>query len=145
MPAGVFADTHYWLAIFNPKDQWHRAALIARDVLGDDVRIFTTDEVLTEFLNAVCEWGPTIRRNAIAVVEAIRADPNVTVVSSSPESLARGMRLFKRRPDKGYSLTDCISMECMRDKGLTRVLTNDRHFSQEGFLVLIHPLPTRRR
>ena len=40
------------------------------------------------------------------------------------------------RPDKGYSLTDCISMATMRKKGLTEVLTNDRHFEQEGFRAL---------
>jgi predicted nucleic acid-binding protein len=27
----VFADTHYWIALTNPKDQWHRDALAARE------------------------------------------------------------------------------------------------------------------
>lgn len=139
----MFADTHYWLAIFNPKDQWHRAALMARDTLRDDVRVFTTDEVLTEFLNAVCAQGRAIRESAVAFVETIRSNPNVTVLPSSSASLARGMRLFKRRPDKGYSLTDCISMETMRDKALSQVLTNDKHFTQELFTILIHQLSER--
>ncbi len=29
---------------------------------------------------------------------------------------------------KGYSLTDCISMQTMRREGLTEILTSDRHF-----------------
>jgi uncharacterized protein len=143
MARGVFADTHYWLAIFNPHDQWHPSARIQRAALGRSVRIFTTQEVLTEFLNAICEWGPHMRAQAIAMVEALRADRNVTVVPQSPESHQRGMHLFKRRADKGYSLTDCISMETMRDKGLMQVLTNDDHFTQEGFIVLIPRKPAR--
>jgi len=39
--------------------------------------------------------------------------------------------------DKGYSLTDCISMETMRHEGITDVLTNDAHFEQEGFRALL--------
>ena len=46
------------------------------------------------------------------------------------------MALYGARPDKGYSLVDCISMEAMRREGLTEVLTNDRHFEQEGFRTL---------
>jgi uncharacterized protein len=44
--------------------------------------------------------------------------------------------LYKDRPDKEYSLTDCISMQVMRREGLTEVLTNDHHFTQEGFRIL---------
>ena len=43
---------------------------------------------------------------------------------------------YEARPDKGYSLTDCISMQAMRREELTDVLTNDRHFEQEGFRAL---------
>ncbi len=47
-----------------------------------------------------------------------------------------GFDLYRARPDKGYSLTDCISMQIMRREGLTDALTNDRHFEQEGFRAL---------
>jgi len=47
-----------------------------------------------------------------------------------------GLDLYRARLDKGYSLTDCISMQIMRREGLTDVLTNDRHFEQEGFRAL---------
>jgi len=46
------------------------------------------------------------------------------------------MALYAARPDKGYSLTDCISMQTMRRKGLVEVFTNDLHFEQEGFRAL---------
>jgi len=58
------------------------------------------------------------------------------VVPQSRETFLSGMELYRQRPDKGYSLTDCISMQSMRQKGITAELTNDRHFEQEGFRAL---------
>ncbi|MEE8302175.1 MAG: hypothetical protein V3S24_07050 [Candidatus Tectomicrobia bacterium] len=46
-----------------------------------------------------------------------------------------GISLYESRLDKAYSLTDCISMQIMRRDGLIEGLTNDRHFTQEGFQV----------
>jgi hypothetical protein len=40
-------------------------------------------------------------------------------------------------PGKYYSLTDCISMNLMRGRGITEILTHDQHFTQEGFTILL--------
>ena len=48
-----------------------------------------------------------------------------------------GLAFYASRADKAYSLVDCISMLAMRQMGLTEVLTNDHHFTQEGFTILI--------
>jgi uncharacterized protein len=40
------------------------------------------------------------------------------------------------RRDKAYILPDCASMLAMRCEGIVEVLTNDHHFTQEGFRVL---------
>ena len=62
---------------------------------------------------------------------------------SSPKAMNHflsGFDLYASRPDKGYSHTDCISMQTMRREGLTQALTNDRHFEQEGFRALFRQL-----
>ena len=38
---------------------------------------------------------------------------------------------------KEYSLTDCISMNVMKTESINEILTNDHHFDQEGYDVLI--------
>lgn len=108
----------------------------ARDGLGS-VRLVTTDEVLTELLAALSAGGEHIRRQAVRMVKAILDNPNVKVVPQSRDSFLKGLQLYEQRPDKGYSLTDCISMTIMKTEGLAEVLTNDHHFAQEGFTVLI--------
>jgi len=38
-----------------------------------------------------------------------------------------------QRPDKRYSLTDCVSFVVMRERGIAEAFAFDRHFEQEGF------------
>jgi predicted nucleic acid-binding protein len=132
----VFADTSYWVALANPRDQWNSLAKEVTVGLGP-YRLFTTEEVLTEFLNFFAERGPVLRAAAIKVVQKIIQNPNVTVMPQTRESFNAGLQLYDKRQDKGYSLTDCISMERMREQRITEVLTADHHFEQDGFVVLM--------
>jgi len=77
-----------------------------------------------------------VRRQAGDNAVALLRNPRVKVIPQSRESFLAGIELYRARPDKGYSLTDCISMITMRREGLTEALTNDRHFEQEGFRAL---------
>ncbi|GAC1450093.1 MAG: PIN domain-containing protein [Isosphaeraceae bacterium] len=132
----VFVDTLYWIAITSRKDQWHRAAEKASRSLGG-CHLVTTDEVLIEVLNAFCEAGPSLRQEGIALIRDLFADPTVTVHPQSRQTITSGLALYEARPDKEYSLTDCISMVTMREEGITDVLTHDAHFAQEGFTSLL--------
>ncbi len=69
------------------------------------------------------------------VFAAIFASFHILPYSMQPSSLSRPMNLSML--DKAYSLTDCISMNAMRERGLTDILTNDHHFTQEGFHILL--------
>ena len=75
------------------------------------------------------------------MVEAIMNNPQVTVVPISRRTFIRSLALYKARPDKGYSLTDCSSMLLMRERRLSEALTTDRHFEQEGFVALLRTSP----
>ena len=48
-----------------------------------------------------------------------------------------GLELYLNRPDKDWSLTDCISFVVMEQEGLTEALTGDLHFEQAGFVALL--------
>jgi predicted nucleic acid-binding protein len=123
----VFADTFYWIALTVAADAAYPRA---RQVTAD---IVTIDEVLAEYLTFFAAGPEYMRRKAGINVKAILQDPTVRVIPQSRDSFLAGLDLYRARPDKGYSLTDCVSMETMRREGLTAVLTNDKHFEQEGF------------
>ena len=131
----VFADSHYWIAMVNPNDSWAKIAKAAKASLGE-VFIVTTDEVLTEFLAALSR-GEHMRKQAAKMVRAILENLNVKVIPQTRESFLKGLAFYENRSDKEYSMTDCISMNVMKAESLAEVLTNDRHFEQEGFTVLI--------
>lgn len=131
----LFADTFYWIALADFSDSAHQRALALTTERADSPLI-TTDEVLSEYLTFFATAPEVMRRKALTNAERILKHPGVRVVPQSRASFLSGMALYGSRPDKGYSLTDCISMQTMRMEGLTDVLTNDRHFEQEGFRAL---------
>ncbi len=139
MTAAVFADTFYWISLASPGDGAHGRAT-AFDLSPKRPAIVTTEEVLTEFLTFFGEKGAFLRTKAVAVARLIFADESIRLLPQTHRTFRDGFDLFANRPDKGYSLTDCISMQTMRQQGITGVLTDDRHFEQEGFQALFRDL-----
>ena len=131
----VFADTSFWIALMNEGDSAHHKAQALRLTLTSQT-IITSASVLTEYLNYFASWGHYFRDEASRNVHALLSNRRVSVEPETPASFLSGLELYKQRLDKGYSLTDCISMQIMYREGLTDVLTNDRHFEQEGFRAL---------
>jgi predicted nucleic acid-binding protein len=133
----AFADTAYWVATIDPRDQHHQAAHDARITLGQSILV-TTDEVLGELLTVFSKSGELMRQNAVKTVKTILANPNVEVIAQTRDGFLRALERYSSRKDKEYSYVDCSSMAAMEREGLTDVLTSDHHFTQEGFNVLIH-------
>lgn len=131
----VFVDALYWIAIVKRGDQYEQVARKARDQLGD-VRLVTTDGCLAEFLAALAR-GSHLRKAAAEMVRAIMSNANVRVVPQTRDSFLRALRRYEERLDKGYTLTDCMSMDVMEEEGIQEALTHDHHFVQEGFTALI--------
>ena len=52
-------------------------------------------------------------------------------------SFLTGLALYERRLDQGYSLTDRVSMTCMRRRRISHALTSDGHFPNESFSALL--------
>jgi predicted nucleic acid-binding protein len=135
MAAVFFADTFWWVALANPKDAWH-ARVLAWEAAHPHARVATTEEILSEVLTWFAGTGPAGRALASVVVRGILGDPSTQVLPQTSADFIAALTLDEARPDKGYSLTDCRSMLALRALGIAEVLTNDHHFTQEGFTVL---------
>jgi predicted nucleic acid-binding protein len=132
----AFVDTLYFVALFNSRDQWHARAHSASKLVAE-AKLITTEDVLVELLNFFSEYGEKARSGAVVHAERILSSANIDVIPQSHDAFVAGLTLYKARPDKGYSLTDYISMQVMRERGVSEILTHDDHFRQEGFTVLL--------
>ena len=129
-----FVDTWYLIALTDRFDANHALALRIEPITRGHALV-THDAVLTEYLTFFADAGSVTRQMAVRRVRAILEQPQWTVVRASDLFLF-AIDLYSRRPDKEYSLVDCMSMTLMRERGITQVLTNDHHFRQEGFTVV---------
>ena len=95
----------------------------------------TTMWVVTEVGNSM-RFSDDRRRFTRFVQQLLEA-PQMVAVPASDDWFRRGLVLFEQRPDKEWSLTDCISFEVMRERAITEALSADHHFEQAGFRILL--------
>ena len=133
----TFSDTSYFVAIINERDQLHKKAATLKDQLGETGILVKSESVLIETLNYFAEFNIYAKQLTLTFVQEILLNPSVEIVEQTNHVFHDGMKFYGERLDKGYSLTDCISMNICRERGITEILTNDHHFEQEGFRVLL--------
>jgi predicted nucleic acid-binding protein len=125
----VFADKYALIAWLNPRDAAHQAVAAYLDSFTG--RLVTTEWVLMEFADALAV--PAARATAVTFLQTVRDDPLFEVIGYDQAVFRAGFDLYATRPDKAWSLTDCISFAVMTERGLTDALTADHHFEQAGF------------
>jgi predicted nucleic acid-binding protein len=131
----VFADTGYWIALVNPRDQIHAKAVCVTQQFSS-ARILTSEMVLAEVLNSFSDAGPL--RHAIgSMVQRLRGNRDVIIVPQTSEQFESALRRYKQAADKSWSLTDCASFQVMEAERIQAALTHDQHFAQAGFETLL--------
>lgn len=129
----VFADTFYFVARLNRRDQHHERVLaFAR---GFRARLLTSDCVLMEVADALA--ASECRQRVREFILHLRGPAGCEIVPMSPDLLDRGLGLYHQHADKQWTLTDCVSFVIMRERELTGALTGDKHFEQAGFTALL--------
>lgn len=129
----VFADTYYYLALLVERDESHQLAMeVTRQFQG---QIVTTGWVLLEFANAVSKSRK--RHYYPSLLEDLKQSSQVKIIPPDETLFDEGTDLYRQRPDKDWSLTDCISFIVMEREGITEALTGDHHFEQAGFVSLL--------
>lgn len=133
----TFVDTGFFVALAQPQDALHsRANAWAAALTGS---LVLTDYVLWETVNRLSR--PANRPTVHALVQHVRGKSQYEVVPASGELFEAGLLLHAQRPDKEWTLTDCISFVLMEQRGLTRALTHDHHFEQAGLEALLRRDP----
>ncbi len=132
----VFADTAAFVALLIRRDKFYQSAnAIMAELSEKDTKLFTTEMALVELANALS--SVELRGKAIILIDELQTLPNVEIVWSSVELFEKAWTLYRERPDKEWSLTDCASFVVMRDHKINVAFTSDKHFEQAGFVRLL--------
>lgn len=128
----LFVDTSGWMALYNPRDQFHvRARQAMMSLGGQAVQFVTTDYVLDETLTGLQTRysGQAARQfGAWALQES-----NLKLEYLSEEIWQEAWGVFEKYSDQSFSFTDCTSFVLMRQLKLYEAFTFDQHFKQMGF------------
>jgi uncharacterized protein len=128
----VFADTSYFIALLKSDDQFHEAAHEFSTV--DRRALLTTSAVILELGASFCDAE---NRPLFLAVLAVLERRKSEIVHVDESLQQRAIERFAKRPDKNWSLTDCISFLVMEDRGIHEAATSDRHFEEARFVALL--------
>ena len=124
----LFADTFYWIALLNPYDGFHTAV----QNFSIDDRLVTSLAVQIEVMDAF-SGSEYLWKLGGHFWEGCLNDSNINIIPLDTTLLERTMDLYRCRPDKTWSFTDCISFIIMQQRNIGLALTADQHFRQAGF------------
>lgn len=133
----IFLDTGYFLALFNPRDGLHDRA-VAWSIRAKEPLVLS-EYVLWECVNAFS--GLQERKTAHAIVQYVDVEGGAELIPASAALFRAGLALHRKRQDKEWSLTDCISFHIMQERGIRQALAFDQHFEQAGFIALLRQDP----
>ena len=129
----VFLDTGYLIALEASDDQNHEEASRHWKKEGPRLSsIVTTTYVFDEVVTFFNSRGRHAK--AVEIGRRLRESQLVEIVPETEVLLEAGWSRFRNRPDKQYSLTDCISFVLMGRRDIEK--TFDHHFEQAGYQLL---------
>lgn len=127
----IFVDTGAWYAAMVRKDQDHEAAKLF--LQGNTSLLITSDYVMDETVTLLL--SRVGHSYAVKFLDMLQTSQNVTLIYLTPDYIAATIDLFRNRPDKAWSFTDCSSFVLMKAFRIQTAFTFDEHFSQAGFQV----------
>jgi len=134
--AQVFLDSSFAIALSATTDENHaRAKVLSERLKAEGTVLVTPQAVLLEIGNALAKQR--YRNASVRLLQSLTHDPRVQIVPLSKQLYDQGFQLYRERQDKEWGLTDCISFQVMRERGLSQALTADAHFQQAGYEALL--------
>jgi predicted nucleic acid-binding protein len=127
-----FVDTSAWYDLLYAGAPRHAeiAELMRLPATGLVTSTYVLDELVALLL------ARADHAMAAKTVAHIRSSAEVRVEHPDIAEELQAWTLFLDRPDRRYTLTDCLSFVMMRRLGIDTAVATDDHFRQEGFAVV---------
>lgn len=127
----IFVDTSAWFALSCHQDQDHP---VIRDLFARNrLPLLATDYILDETITLL--QARLNHAYAVRFLDRLVSSSLVQLTYLSPRQIEAAMTLFRNRPDKNCSFTDCTSFVVMAESQIEVAFTLDKHFRQAGFQV----------
>jgi len=134
----IFLDTSLLVAYYNADDVNHTDAhRLLKEMEGRKVGFLTSEYIFDETLTVLLVRAG--KKKAIEVCNALLKDieaGNIKLMRVNEETFKKAIEIFTRFVDKEWSFTDCTSYILMKDAGITKGASFDKHFRQFGFETL---------
>ena len=130
----IFVDTGPWIARYLRRDQHHATAAEGWNALRAlGLPLFTSNFVLDEAITLIGRWAG--HSFAADRGRAIYDSSVLTILRPTADDETAALARFEKLGDQRVSFTDCVSFALMKQHGLQRAFTFDRHFVSAGFDV----------
>ncbi|MBI5180726.1 MAG: type II toxin-antitoxin system VapC family toxin [Nitrospirae bacterium] len=136
MTETVFVDSFAWIAAINKSDDYHEISLKAIETfLKNGIKLITSNYVIIETINALSK--AEFRKAVAEFVDKLEKSPSVEIITITDEIYNNAWMLYQQRMDKDWGITDCTSFEVMRIFNIKKAFTNDKHFEQAGYFLVL--------
>lgn len=130
----VLLDTSFIIALENRSDPHHELAkALDAELMDEGADLVLHWGILFEIADGYARVGR--RAKGLQILEKLEQEHQILPITDS--LFQQALALFRARPDKDWSLTDCASFVLMKQEGLSEALTADIHFRQAGFIPLL--------
>lgn len=130
----IFLDTCGILAIVNKRDSLHKKAVQINSVLlFENVNFITTEYIIVEVGNALAKD----KSLALKTINHLYGSEDVQILKITDIMFDRALDVYKQYIDKEWGLTDISSFVVMKEYNIEDAFTNDKHFEQYGFKILL--------
>ncbi len=127
----MFVDTSAWFALSCRQDSDH---LAVRHLLEtQSLPLLTTDYILDETITLL--QARLNHAYAVRFLDRVQKSSLIQLIYLLPRQIEAAMTLFRNRPDKNWSFTDCTSFIVMEEYQIDTAFTLDKHFRQAGFQI----------
>lgn len=120
----IFADSNYFVALFNDRDALTGKADIVSKVLDE----YGTTLVISNFVFLEIVTITSMKTGKEVAVEAGRSllsNPRIRIIHIDEELQEESWRIFQQIRAKNISFTDCSIIAVMRAEGISTLLTFD--------------------
>jgi hypothetical protein len=140
----IFADSNYFIALYNPGDSLHREAIrVTNSLKKENQKLVISNFVFLELVTVLSQRVGRVG----AIYAGVEISGNSSIEFIHVDEMLQNVswQIFQDVKEKSVSFVDCSIIAVMRAEGIHRLLTFDvKDFKnlQKQYRISLYPLGT---